>query len=112
MLASFLHGYELLLIYGSKPFYMFLKNFIDNPENSSGQQSRMKTELLNNHELSELYKKLRSCFETTDPVKIAASRNIRHPKLLKLEELILEHFSNHKEGLLLLVVFFTYFFIF
>ena len=98
MLASFLHGYEMLQIYGSKPFYMFLKNYIDNPENSSGPQSRIKTELLNNHGMSELYKILRSSFETSDPLKIASIRNIRHPKLLKLEELILEHFNNHKEG--------------
>jgi hypothetical protein len=98
MLVSLLHGYEMLLLYGSKPFYIFLKNSIDNPESSSGQ-ARMRTELLNNHGLSELYKMLRSSFETTDPLKIASIRHIRHPKLLKLEELILEHFNNHKEGL-------------
>ena len=78
---------------------MFLKNFIDNPENSSAQQGKIKTELLNNHELSELYKRLRNSFETTDPTKISSIRNIRHPKLLKLEELILEHFNNHKGGI-------------
>lgn len=93
MLVSFLHGFELLLQYGSRSFYMFLKNIIESESNS-----RMKTELVNNSELNELYQKLKDGYETDDAVKKLSIKPLRHPKLLKLEELILEHFQNFKDS--------------
>lgn len=55
----------------------------------------MKNEVINNEAFHELYKRMKETFDTSNkPIP----NNMRHPKLVKLEELILEHFRNKAEG--------------
>jgi ERCC4-related helicase len=62
----------------------------------------MKNEVLNNEAFNELYKRMKDTFETSNkPIP----NNMRHPKLVKLEELILEHFRNKIEGKLMKILF-------
>ncbi len=96
MIMSFIHGFELLINYGLKSFYVFLKSFIDG-ENNTAQQSRIKSELLKNQELVELYASMKNAYELNDTSKIS-SDCLKHPKLAKLEEIILQHFQKHESG--------------
>jgi Fanconi anemia group M protein len=97
MIMSFIHGFELLINYGLKSFYVFLKSFIDG-ENNTGQQTRIKSELLNNAELNALYTNMKNAYELNDTSKIPKNC-LKHPKLAKLEEIILQHFQSHASGM-------------
>ncbi len=98
LIMSFIHGLDLLVNYGLKSFYVFLKSFIDG-ENNNAQQSRIRSEILNNTELSELYTNIKNAYELNDTRKISADC-LKHPKLAKLEEIILQHFQDKANGML------------
>ena len=93
-LLSFLHGLEMLLHYGIKSFFIFLKSFIE-AEHPTGQQSRIRNEMLKDALCNEWFKRMKTAFES---VGRPVPNNMRHPKLVKLQELVLEHFNNHKDS--------------
>ncbi|CAF0760948.1 unnamed protein product [Brachionus calyciflorus] len=92
LLVTLVHALELLVQYGVKSFYMFLKSFVENTDGSksAAQQNKLRTEIGNCQEMADYYEKFKEYFDTkSKPVP----RNLRHPKLLKLEEVIIEHFK-------------------
>ncbi|KAL3246877.1 hypothetical protein MRX96_057384 [Rhipicephalus microplus] len=111
LLISLYHAYELLLAHGMQPFFYFLKGIVDGEKS----QPRVRYELMHNGDFEDLYKHLEqrlgvseaSANDTLHPTAAAASsltpfldaasraaHIVGHPKLAKLEEIILEHFRN------------------
>ncbi|KAL1428097.1 hypothetical protein MTO96_016990 [Rhipicephalus appendiculatus] len=102
LLISLYHAYELLLAHGMQPFFYFLKGIVDGEKS----QPRVRYELMHNGDFEDLYKHLEqrlgiseaSANDTLHPTAAAAASSFRaahvvgHPKLAKLEEIILEHF--------------------
>ena len=121
LLVTLIHALELLCQYGVKSFYMFLKSFLENLDGSksASQQSKLKAEITKNSDMSTLYTRFKEAFddkyEIVLNIKICTfkrhystlpcftrivpvPRSLRHPKLLKLEELILEHFKKFEKS--------------
>lgn len=65
-MISLIHALELLCQYGIKSFYVFIKSSVDNSDSSksAAQQSKIKNEIMNNHEMSEHYKKFQEAFDS------------------------------------------------
>jgi ERCC4-related helicase len=83
---------ELLLQYGVKSFYNFLRAYTDNSDKSKSAQqaAKLRGDIAACEDMNEFYELFRRSFEqegSTIPT------SLRHPKLIKLEELILEHFE-------------------
>ncbi|XP_075556227.1 FA complementation group M isoform X2 [Dermacentor variabilis] len=112
LLISLYHAFELLLAHGMQPFFYFLKGIVDGEKS----QPRVRYELMHNGDFEELYKHLEqrlgvpeaSANDTLHPTAAAATslyehtfsetegqaaHVVGHPKLAKLEEVILEHFK-------------------
>ncbi|XP_050036244.1 Fanconi anemia group M protein [Dermacentor andersoni] len=115
LLISLYHAFELLLAHGMQPFFYFLKGIVDGEKS----QPRVRYELMHNGDFEELYKHLEqrlgvpeaSANDTLHPTAAAAAAAsslyentfsetegqaahvVGHPKLAKLEEVILEHFK-------------------
>ncbi|XP_010013350.1 PREDICTED: Fanconi anemia group M protein, partial [Nestor notabilis] len=100
---SLYHGYELLLQMGVRSLFIYLCGIMD----GSKGLTRTKNELGRNEDFMKLYQQLRDMFLDTSS---ANGRNaIRtmfenkkiiysHPKLKKLEEIVIEHFKSWKRG--------------
>ncbi|XP_049986758.1 Fanconi anemia group M protein [Alexandromys fortis] len=98
---SLYHGYELLQQMGMRSLYFFLSGIMDGTKG----MTRAKNELGRNEDFMQLYSRLESMFaHMQDP---AASNALAfqkgnkektffysHPKLKKLEEVIIEHFRS------------------
>lgn len=71
---------------------MFLKAYLDNFDKSKSAQqaAKIKSDMATNEEMAIYHKQFIECFDA-DPPKVPMT--LRHPKLIKLEELILEHFE-------------------
>ncbi|XP_049526391.1 uncharacterized protein LOC119457781 [Dermacentor silvarum] len=113
LLISLYHAFELLLAHGMQPFFYFLKGIVDGEKS----QPRVRYELMHNGDFEDLYKHLEqrlgvpeaSANDTLHPTAAAAASSlyentfsetegqaahvVGHPKLAKLEEVILEHFK-------------------
>ncbi|XP_042301766.1 Fanconi anemia group M protein [Sceloporus undulatus] len=101
---SLYHGYELLLQMGMRSLYIFLSGIIG----GSKGMTRAKNELGRNEDFVMLYSQLESMFAETS-VSSADDSNTTlgtgnkkpfvysHPKLKKLEEVVVEHFRSWKE---------------
>ncbi|KAH0620199.1 hypothetical protein JD844_020213 [Phrynosoma platyrhinos] len=101
---SLYHGYELLLQMGMRSLYIFLSGIMD----GSKGMTRAKNELGRNEDFVMLYSQLESMFAETS-VASADGNNTTlgtgnkkpfvysHPKLKKLEEVVVEHFRSWKE---------------
>ncbi len=65
LLVTLVHALELLTLYGVKSFYLFLKSTIENTDGSksASQQSKLKSEIMNNSEMAEFYKKFGENFD-------------------------------------------------
>ncbi|KAK3091417.1 hypothetical protein FSP39_019739 [Pinctada imbricata] len=92
---SLYHGLELLQLHGQRSLYNFLDGIV------SGEKSygRTRTELLKNCNFTELMQVLGEKFAPTDVrmSQVPASQRkpflAGHPKMLKLEEVVLNHFN-------------------
>ena len=114
MCISLYHAYELLLQHGILSFYNFIKGIMDGTKG----MARAKTEITKNHEFSRLMDELRE--EIEPPMENSASESLlfsqfsprrralmnvpkpsatfkSHPKLMKLKEIVLEHFQKFED---------------
>ncbi|NWU67738.1 FANCM protein, partial [Pterocles burchelli] len=104
---SLYHGYELLLQMGVRSLFIYLWGIMD----GSKGLTRTKNELARNEDFMELYQQLRDMFSDTSLA--SANGNVyktktvfenkkefiySHPKLRKLEEIVIEHFKSWKKG--------------
>ncbi|NXS54248.1 FANCM protein, partial [Brachypteracias leptosomus] len=104
---SLYHGYELLLQMGTRSLFIYLWGIMD----GSKGLTRTKNELGRNEDFMELYQQLRDMF--SDTALAAANASVHssktvfdkkkefiysHPKLRKLEEIVIEHFKSWKKG--------------
>ncbi|XP_064572068.1 Fanconi anemia group M protein isoform X2 [Zonotrichia leucophrys gambelii] len=104
---SLYHGYELLLQMGIRSLFIYLWGIMD----GSKGLSRTKSELGRNQDFMELYQHLQDMFSDTavTPESGSAGNSTTalekkkefvygHPKLKKLEEIVIEHFRSWKQG--------------
>ncbi|XP_069064819.1 Fanconi anemia group M protein isoform X2 [Pleurodeles waltl] len=105
---SLFHGYELLLQMGSRSFYVFLRTIMDGTKGAA----RARSELSRNHDFVTLYQRLESMFagsrvsEANGSLLFNSSLGpgqpppfiYSHPKLKKLEEVVLKHFKSWKRS--------------
>ncbi|XP_056841558.1 Fanconi anemia group M protein isoform X4 [Rattus norvegicus] len=99
---SLYHGYELLQQLGMRSLYFFLSGIMDGTKG----MTRVKTELSRNEDFTKLYSHLQSVFAHVRDAAAASEASAfqkgnkekkfvySHPKLKKLEEVILEHFKS------------------
>ncbi|NXM41577.1 FANCM protein, partial [Gymnorhina tibicen] len=103
---SLYHGYELLLQMGIRSLFIYLWGIMD----GSKGLSRTKTELGRNEDFMKLYQQLRAMFSATavapENGSVCKSTTVlekkkefvySHPKLKKLEEIVIEHFKSWKK---------------
>ncbi|NWR77946.1 FANCM protein, partial [Centropus unirufus] len=100
---SLYHGYELLLQMGARSLFIYLCGIMD----GSKGLTRTKNELGRNEDFVKLYQQLRDKFSDT-PLPSASGDVYKsgtenkgefiygHPKLRKLEEIVIEHFKSWK----------------
>ncbi|XP_014112912.1 PREDICTED: Fanconi anemia group M protein [Pseudopodoces humilis] len=104
---SLYHGYELLLQMGIRSLFIYLWGIMD----GSKGLSRTKSELGRNEDFIKLYQQLQDVFSDTvvAPESAGAGKSTAalgkkkefvysHPKLKKLEEIVIEHFESWKQG--------------
>ncbi|KFP29953.1 Fanconi anemia group M protein, partial [Colius striatus] len=101
---SLYHGYELLLQMGVRSLFIYLWGIMD----GSKGVTRTKNELGRNEDFMKLYQQLRDMFAdnslTSDKGNVYKSKTDKkefiysHPKLKKLEEIVIEHFRSWKTG--------------
>ncbi|KFV05502.1 Fanconi anemia group M protein, partial [Pterocles gutturalis] len=104
---SLYHGYELLLQMGVRSLFIYLYGIMD----GSKVLTRTKNELARNEDFMKLYQKLRDMFSDTSLASVNGnvykSKTVfenkkefiySHPKLRKLEEIVIEHFKSWKKG--------------
>uniref|UniRef100_A0A8C8A7Q4 ATP-dependent RNA helicase FANCM n=1 Tax=Otus sunia TaxID=257818 RepID=A0A8C8A7Q4_9STRI len=103
---SLYHGYELLLQMGVRSLFIYLCGIMD----GSKGLIRTKNELGRNEDFMKLYQQLRDMFSDTSLASVngnvykskTALENKKefiysHPKLRKLEEIVIEHFKSWKK---------------
>lgn len=81
-LMSLLHSYELLIYHGIRPFYNQITKLLSDPT----YKGRLKSDLNRNAEFQKLLIDIQT--KMTGPIFVS------HPKLEKLESIMLEYFSN------------------
>ncbi|CAN8215729.1 unnamed protein product [Coccothraustes coccothraustes] len=97
---SLYHGYELLLQMGIRSLFIYLWGIMD----GSKGLSRTKSELGRNQDFMELYRQLQDMFSDTAVTPESGTLEKKkefvysHPKLKKLEEIVIEHFRSWKQG--------------
>ncbi|NWH44042.1 FANCM protein, partial [Fregata magnificens] len=104
---SLYHGYELLLQMGLRSLFIYLYGIMD----GSKGLTRTKNELGRNEDFMKLYQQLRDMFSDTSLASangnVYKSKTVfenkkeliySHPKLRKLEEIVIEHFTSWKKG--------------
>ncbi|XP_035183493.1 Fanconi anemia group M protein, partial [Oxyura jamaicensis] len=102
---SLYHGYELLLQMGLRSLFIYLCGIMDGTKGFT----RTKNELGRNEDFMKLYQQLRDMFSDTHQTSangnLCKSRTVlenkkefiySHPKLRKLEEIVVEHFKSWK----------------
>ncbi|XP_045423849.1 Fanconi anemia group M protein [Lemur catta] len=98
---SLYHGYELLQQMGMRSLYFFLCGIMDGTKG----MTRSKTELSRNEDFMKLYNHLECMFAHTRSTSASGISTIQkgdkdknffysHPKLKKLEEVVVEHFRS------------------
>ncbi|XP_025775097.1 Fanconi anemia group M protein [Puma concolor] len=98
---SLYHGYELLQQMGMRSLYFFLCGIMDGTKG----MTRAKNELSRNEDFMKLYNHLECMFAHTRGTSASGSSTIQkgdkdknfvysHPKLKKLEEVVVEHFKS------------------
>ncbi|XP_012371814.1 Fanconi anemia group M protein isoform X2 [Octodon degus] len=98
---SLYHGYELLQQMGMRSLYVFLSGIMDGTKG----MTRAKNELCRNEDFVKLYSHLECVFARTCSTSAAETSTVprgdkdtkvfySHPKLKKLEEVVVEHFKS------------------
>nr|XP_015205749.1 PREDICTED: Fanconi anemia group M protein [Lepisosteus oculatus] len=93
---SLYHGYELLLQMGLRSLFLFVQGIMD----GSKEMPRARNELLRNQDFMELYQEMEAKFLKPSMAPPAGPEEpflYSHPKLRKLEEVVLEHFRSWSE---------------
>ncbi|XP_069805797.1 Fanconi anemia group M protein [Dendropsophus ebraccatus] len=90
---SLCHGFELLLQMGMRSLYYFLRPIMD----GSKGMNRARTDLGRNADFMKLYQHLESMFSSDSASDVKKPFIYSHPKLKKLEEVVVEHFKNWKK---------------
>ncbi|XP_077077802.1 Fanconi anemia group M protein-like isoform X2 [Siphateles boraxobius] len=90
---SLYHGYELLQQMGIRSLFLFIQNIFSGPKESS----RARNELQRSPVFMDLYREMETMFATSrqgppDPYVYS------HPKLQKLDEVVLRHFQSRAES--------------
>uniref|UniRef100_A0A8C1TXT4 Fanconi anemia group M protein n=1 Tax=Cyprinus carpio TaxID=7962 RepID=A0A8C1TXT4_CYPCA len=85
---SLYHGYELLQQMGLRSLFLFIQNIFSGPRGSA----RVRNELQRSPVFMDLYREMESMFTTAsrDPGEPCV---YSHPKLQKLDEVVLQHFQ-------------------
>ncbi|XP_029454324.1 Fanconi anemia group M protein isoform X2 [Rhinatrema bivittatum] len=101
---SLYHGYELLLQMGTRSLFIYLRTIMDGTKG----MNRAKNELGRNAEFMHLYLQLETTFTNVcaaaenETRSVAGPKNksfiYSHPKLKKLEEVVVEHFKSWKRS--------------
>ncbi|NXK22493.1 FANCM protein, partial [Arenaria interpres] len=104
---SLYHGYELLLQMGLRSLFVYLFGIMDGPKGLT----RTKNELGCNKDFMKLYQQLRdmfadtllpsangSVYKSTTVLENKKEFIYSHPKLRKLEEIVIGHFKSWKQG--------------
>ncbi|XP_048393153.2 Fanconi anemia group M protein isoform X2 [Stegostoma tigrinum] len=98
---SLYHGYELLLQMGMRSLYCYLEGIMD----GSKGMTRVRNELCKNTDFRELYEQLKAMFSSGSSLfhSQIGSENRKqflysHPKLKKLEEVVMGHFKTWAES--------------
>ncbi|VDI57127.1 fanconi anemia group M protein [Mytilus galloprovincialis] len=94
---SLYHGFELLQLHGSRSLF----NYLDGILHGDKGYGRTKTELLRNHDFNELMDLLREKFAPPDCRPSQSSKKplvTGHPKMEKLEQVVLDHFNTFNSG--------------
>ncbi|KAL8589791.1 hypothetical protein ACOMHN_020794 [Nucella lapillus] len=87
---SLYHGYELLHQHGLRPLYNYLEGIMDGTKSTQ----RTRSELMKNADFMEVMELLKEKLHISGQAKDrAAFLLVGHPKLVKLEEVVLEHFQ-------------------
>ncbi|CAH0474759.1 unnamed protein product [Peronospora belbahrii] len=88
LLVSLLHAKSLLTGHGLSSFCDQIKNWVE--ERKKGKMSWSKREMLQSSDFQSL--------ELSVAVTASSSNTASHPKLVKLREVLLEHFQRHAAG--------------
>ncbi|XP_069117221.1 LOW QUALITY PROTEIN: Fanconi anemia group M protein-like [Argopecten irradians] len=96
---SLYHGFELLQLHGQRSLFNYLESIV------SGEKGhgRTKTELMKNADFVKMMEKLRSQFAIDPNIRLSQKYKdgykTGHPKMQKLEEVVVNHFDNFlKDG--------------
>ena len=97
MLITYIHSLELLTQYGIKSFYMFLKSYLVNADKSKSAQqaAKVRSDMTSNEEMAKYHKMF---IESFDEENAIVPRALRHPKMIKLEQVIITHFKNFEKS--------------
>ncbi|XP_068110258.1 Fanconi anemia group M protein [Hyperolius riggenbachi] len=92
---SLYHGYELLFQMGTRSLYYYLRSIMD----GSKGMTRARNELSRNPDFMNLYQQLESMFSVPSGSDVKKPFIYSHPKLKKLEEVVIQHFTSwNKSG--------------
>ncbi|XP_075700078.1 Fanconi anemia group M protein isoform X2 [Rhinoderma darwinii] len=92
---SLYHGYELLLQMGTRSLFYYLRSIMD----GSKGMNRARNDLGRNSDFMNVYQNLESQFASANGSDVKKSFIYSHPKLKKLEEVVVQHFKNwNKQG--------------
>ncbi|XP_072284154.1 Fanconi anemia group M protein isoform X2 [Pyxicephalus adspersus] len=92
---SLYHGYELLLQMGTRSLFYYLQSIMD----GSKGMTRARNDLGRNADFMSLYQQLESMFSPSTGSDVEKPFIYSHPKLKKLEEVVIQHFSSwNKQG--------------
>ncbi|CAB1334903.1 unnamed protein product [Coregonus sp. 'balchen'] len=89
---SLYHGYELLLQMGLRSLFLFVQGIMDGTK----EMSRARNELQRNATFMDLYQEMEAMF--VKPTGPEEPFIYSHPKLQKLEEVVLGHFKTRAES--------------
>lgn len=101
LLVSLLHAKELLTVHGISSFHEYVNGWIEERE-SGARLSWSKKEMMQSTEFHTLVLALSALGMDTHPAgasgRASSAASISHPKLLKLREVLHEHFTRHATG--------------
>ncbi|XP_051578748.1 Fanconi anemia group M protein isoform X3 [Myxocyprinus asiaticus] len=90
---SLYHGFELLQQMGLRSLFLFIQNIFSGPKESS----RVRNELQRSPVFMDLYRDMETMFTTSS--RESKERHVySHPKLQKLDEVVLQHFKTWAES--------------
>ncbi|KAF1332742.1 Fanconi anemia group m protein, partial [Globisporangium splendens] len=97
LLVSLLHAKELLTVHGLSSFEEYVNGWIEERE-TGGRLSWSKKEMMQSTEFHSLVLSLNALGHDMSGKSSSNKKSSSHPKLLKLREVLHEHFSRHATG--------------